>query len=287
MNHLVIISEVGCALTFGVEDNFKRLAFELAMIKDIGSHLVSLCYALEGDAASLPFVAYDRWKAVLKQLKVMADTDKNIRKTFPTKFADHFPTVWTYYVNVVGIEHDVGDVYYDPLVDLACDCAKKVYAKMNYDTSQRLSQTMNIFQACRFLDYSFIARHALPAIQGEAIQLCRLGFSDDEYESMETELPEYWRLATTEATVGATTSTDEDLPMDQWMFWKKNSLKLPLLYDAAKKAVLMAPSSATVERLFSYLSMGFSDNQQAALEDYKSAGVMLRYNEKMRKDAAV
>ena len=43
-----------------------------------------------------------------------------------------------------------------------------------------------------------------------------------------------------------------------------------------QKKVLLQPSSAAAERVFSLLSNGFKENQQNALEDYISTSVMLQ-----------
>ena len=72
---------------------------------------------------------------------------------------------------------------------------------------------------------------------------------------------------------------DED-PL--WTLWRQNRTRLPLLFKAAREVAVTQPSSAAVERLFSYLTNGFNDNQKQALEDIKATQVMVRHNENMR-----
>ena len=47
---------------------------------------------------------------------------------------------------------------------------------------------------------------------------------------------------------------------------------------AVKKVVLIQPSSAASERIFSLLTNSFDDKQQNCLEDYVEASLMLQYN---------
>jgi hypothetical protein len=61
-------------------------------------------------------------------------------------------------------------------------------------------------------------------------------------------------------------------------FWAAYALELPDWFLASKEISLITPNSASCERLFSHLSGSFNDNQQNALQDYKLATAMLRYN---------
>ena len=46
-----------------------------------------------------------------------------------------------------------------------------------------------------------------------------------------------------------------------------------------RKFLLLQPSSAAVERVFSLLNSGFGTLQEQSLQDYIQASVMLRYND--------
>ena len=48
--------------------------------------------------------------------------------------------------------------------------------------------------------------------------------------------------------------------------------------EAAKKALLVQPSSAASEWLFSLLNNTFGKRQNSSLEDYVESGIMLQYN---------
>ena len=68
-----------------------------------------------------------------------------------------------------------------------------------------------------------------------------------------------------------------------WSFWRRNQHNLPKFFEGAQQIAIIQPSSATVERLFSYLRQAFDCHQESALEDVKETTVLLRYNENMRK----
>ena len=53
---------------------------------------------------------------------------------------------------------------------------------------------------------------------------------------------------------------------------------LPNWSIACKTALLIQPSSAPAECVFSLLNNSFKDNQARALEDYIETSIMLQYN---------
>ena len=53
-----------------------------------------------------------------------------------------------------------------------------------------------------------------------------------------------------------------------------------MMATGCRAILLLQPSSAAAERVFSLLSNSFKENQQNALEDYISTSVMLQYNSK-------
>ena len=64
-------------------------------------------------------------------------------------------------------------------------------------------------------------------------------------------------------------------------WWGRNCGELPnwsRTASNASKVLLVQPSSAAAERVFSLLSNCFSDRQQNCLEDYVEASLMLQYN---------
>ena len=63
------------------------------------------------------------------------------------------------------------------------------------------------------------------------------------------------------------------------MFWKLNEKKLPAWASVAKKLILLSPSSAAIERVWSMFSNTFdAGSENSPLMDYIQAVLMLKYN---------
>lgn len=92
--------------------------------------------------------------------------------------------------------------------------------------------------------------------------------SNEVIANLQAELPTY--LAQAEGV------RVEDGQQLKW--WQDHQDQLPHWARAAKLLVLVQPSSAAAERVFSLLRAAFDDRQEAALEDDLEASVMLAYN---------
>ena len=79
-------------------------------------------------------------------------------------------------------------------------------------------------------------------------------------------------------TLAAANETSVDADKLEW--WKNHAVQQPFWCTGCRAILLIQPSSATTEQVFSLLSNGFKENQQNALEDYISTSVMLQYNSK-------
>ena len=70
----------------------------------------------------------------------------------------------------------------------------------------------------------------------------------------------------------------------------KKSLRLlggPFPSPQTSTVALISPSSAVCERLFARLVMGFGDDQENALQDYKSASTIMRFNNSLMKSSGL
>ena len=92
-------------------------------------------------------------------------------------------------------------------------------------------------------------------------------FKHEELEKLKAELPSY---------LAKTDDISDDLDPLEW--WKLNATVLPYWSNAVKKILVIQPSSAAAERVFSLLNSGFGDLQENSLKDYIEASIMLRYN---------
>ena len=63
-------------------------------------------------------------------------------------------------------------------------------------------------------------------------------------------------------------------------WWKENEAELPFWSAAAKLILLMQPSSASSERVFSILTTAFGHLQDLALQDYIECSLMLQFNKR-------
>lgn len=78
------------------------------------------------------------------------------------------------------------------------------------------------------------------------------------------------------------------LPANEGKYKQRGSSKtthkdtLPHWSSLVKKLLLIQPSSASAERVFSLLTNAFGSQQESPLQDYLEASVMLRYNNAKR-----
>ena len=80
---------------------------------------------------------------------------------------------------------------------------------------------------------------------------------------LKKELPSY--LAKVE-------STDDNSDIDCLKWWKRHESTLPIWSDTTNRYILVVqPSFAAVERVFSILNTAFGNYQQNALQDYVEA----------------
>ena len=66
--------------------------------------------------------------------------------------------------------------------------------------------------------------------------------------------------------------------IDKLEWWKKHSNELPHWSAACKLVLLVQPSSAAAERVFSLLSNSFGEQQTSSLEETIETSIMLQYN---------
>ena len=63
-------------------------------------------------------------------------------------------------------------------------------------------------------------------------------------------------------------------------WWHRQEERLPRWAMAVKQVLLIQPSSAAAERVFSILKASFNEQQDCALVDYIQASVMAQYNKR-------
>ena len=93
--------------------------------------------------------------------------------------------------------------------------------------------------------------------------------NDATFSELKCELPRYIALA-----------DGVSMEVERTTWWKTHERELPKWSNACKLALLVQPSSAAAERVFSILSNCFRDQQMRSLEDYIETSVILQYNSK-------
>ena len=129
-----------------------------------------------------------------------------------------------------------------------------------------LETAMQAFKIAQF--FSPIKISELKPVAADLDALCCLPFLDAAaINNLKCELPVY--LAAVE---------DVSDSIDPMWWWKTHQDQLPHWASVCKRMLLVQPSSAAAERVFSLLANSFSISQTFALEDYIQISVMLQYN---------
>lgn len=240
------------------------LRMELAIAKDVGALLVKLCIKQEGDSPLLCTTTYIHWHSVLDNLRDISQPNTPIA----TKRA-LLPSVTQ---NATAIGGNAAAI--DFLIDVQSQRMLPVYEKMRGDSegAGRLVRTLAILRACRLFNWEWVAATPLKALIDEMVHVTAIPRCYDHEVALAAELEAYKARADQKFA----------LPVDDrpslWDFFTAAAIALPTWWKCAREVALITPSSCTVERVFSLLTQGFSDNQEGALEDYIFASVMVRYN---------
>ena len=88
-------------------------------------------------------------------------------------------------------------------------------------------------------------------------------FAQSEIDRLKEELPSYLARA-----------VDVDEQFDSLEWWKLNTISLPRWSAAVRRALLVQPSSAAAERVFSLLKLSFGGQQDNSLQDYIYRGLV-------------
>ena len=251
-DHLAPATRQHLVNIFDSIDDAADLELELAALIDGGVHFVSATYYLEGDGP-LIFSCYERLAAVSHAVAI-----------------DSYPNT-----EAVARRLAAGNVaVFNQLVDKAKACIKPGLRFFQRKFSNEFHNLVRAFKSAR-LCCPVQVQQLRPTVASLA-ELRNFGFLDDDavIAGLSLELPHY--LASAE---GTQVATEEEKV--QW--WARNSANLPNWSSVVKKILLVQPSSASAERVFSIMRSSFTNQQQSALEETVEVSVMLRYNGNQRK----
>ena len=228
------------------EDDTVRLRLELAAMIDIGKHLVCATYKLEGDGL-LVFSAYSTLQAVASAFSVL-----------------QCPNLAAVASEIAG-----GDLAQATILEADTICkARPAINWLLQKFNVAFRSTVMAFKAARIFDPVYTQATAVNLDKVEALRCFPCLDDDATIQDLLTELPLYV------AAIDGVELEEED----EILRWWAHQHTLPCWQSAVKKLLLVQPSSAAAERVFSTLNSCFGDDQVSSSEDYIESAVMLRYN---------
>lgn len=227
-----------------------NLKLKLAITSDVGEHFVKATYYLEGDGP-LVLSCYEKLHVVAQACQV--PQFPNVRAV-AAAIAEENPAQ-----NVATLEQQA-KACVQPAIDW-------FLRKFNV----QLYNTVLAFKAARYM--CPVSVQWLKPTQHSVETLRIFPFLNDDgiINDLKAELSAH--LAATEDVV-----IDTEERKVKW--WHDHKDQLPHWASAAKKVLLVQPSSAAAERVFSFLNSSFNDQQEHTLVDYLQASVMTQYNKR-------
>ena len=235
----------------GILQNPQKKAFlqiEIAAVVDWGEPFVKACYFLEGDGP-LAVDAYEAMERVASAIRTA-----------------NIPNVHAVIEQSINIPRS--DPRHQQLISYAQSCVQPGLNYFEAQVSTNLKTSLEAFKCARLLSLQKI--HLLqPDATAVQESLAAVPFLNNQstVSGLLTELPDYLVKAA---------STDPEFPVTE--FWKLNVTTLPNWSKAASKVLLLQPSSAAAERVFSLLKSSFGDLQDNSLQDYIESSLMLQFN---------
>ena len=229
------------------DDSRHTLQLHLAALVDIGKHLVEATYLLEGDGPLL-FSCYEMLQSLATTFS--QEHRPNLR-ALARNFADEDPTL------------DAGQLERDTM-EGPKPAIMWFLRKLNID----LAPFVSAFRRARVFD-PVVAQglNITPDIvRGLSCFLFLAG--EGVLPDLEDELPAY---------LAAIVDVHLESAINKWHWWSRQ-IELVHWQDTVRKAILVQPSSAASERVFSLLAVCFNDEQKSALAEAVEASVMLRFN---------
>ena len=224
------------------------LKLELAALIDVGEVFVKATYVLEGDG---PLVL-----SCFETLQGVCNACQNV----------HLPNVHAVAVAIVDA---------DPAQNVAAleqEAKRSVQPAIEWFLRKfnvELHNTLSTFKAARIMCPVTVQWLRPTPANVEALRQFPFLDSNDVINDLVTEMPNY--LAAAQDVIMA-------CEQDKVKWWRQQSDNLPHWSSAVMKVLLVQPSSAAAERVFSILNSSFNDSQEHALVDYLQACVMLQYN---------
>ena len=152
------------------------------------------------------------------------------------------------------------------LMRVGLDCVELGLEYFDHTMNGVLKNTLEFFKVARLFNPRKAREMNLDAAAIDCLGTVPF-FEASTVANLNTELPQYLAKI-------VDISPDYDL----LQFWKLNSPQLPHWSSAVRKILLVKPSSAAAERVFSIITTSFGHLQNQSLSDYIELSLMLQYN---------
>ena len=225
----------------------RKLQMEIAVTVDAGEPFVKATYRLEGDGP-LVFTAYE-------EISTLRATISNA----------YYPNT-----NAVATKLSSGrTTYKQQLIDYAIMCTKPAYDyfQRKFSDDDNLSRAVSLFKYARYFDPVKVVELRPSSSDIDNLRVFPMLNNDAVIDELKCELPRYMAVA-----------DDVSVEVEKMGWWKSHQSELPKWSNACKMALLVQPSSAAAERVFSLLSNSFKVQQYHSLEDYIEVSIMLQYS---------
>ena len=221
----------------------KELLIELAVNVDVGEVFVKAIYELEGDGP-LALECYEKIMGVRSSIQVR-----------------HWP-------NTAAVAKRIATAMQPEQywINYASNCVQRGFDYFEEKFFKDFTPIMDAFKSARLFNPGKITDLKPTATSVDALKAFPF-FQDELINDLKLELPTY---------LAAADGTPREVNPLEW--WEHNKVALPKWSCGFSKVVLVQPSSASVERVFSILKRHFAQSQQSALQDYVEVGVMLEFN---------
>ena len=223
------------------------LQMELAAVIDVGEHFIKATYNLEGDGA-LVLRSYEE-----------------IRKVRAVLQAAHYPNMSAIARHLAPGNLPVQQQW----MSYGMNCVKDGIEYFNNKFGDDSASPLNAFKAARLFSPSKVNDIQPSAADVDTLTSIPALNKPNMIIELKEELPAYVARA-----------ADVSPTIDELEWWQRNEALLPKWSLAAKKVLLLQPSSAAAERVFSLLNASFGSKQANSLEDYLEATIMLQYNKR-------
>ena len=224
------------------------LQIELAAVVDAGKPMVESTYILEGDS-TLAWQCYEQ--LLIIQNSIHGTNLPNLTALSREVSGGNVAVAQQYHQYGIAAIRPPGWEYFTNTV------------------MGVMGPQVEMFKAARLFSPRHITQ--LRPVANDVDVLTSIAFLNDAamIANMKNELPRY--LARADGIADG---------VDPIRWWKENEAELPFSSAAAKLILLMQPSSASSERVFSILTTAFGHLQDLALQDYIECSLMLQFNKR-------